>query len=468
MTALLASVRRNLPVALIAFILLLGGASRPDVLPAVVVRPVALLLLVIALADVNRDTLKSQRVLIAVFAAYTAYIVLQLVPLPPALLELSHKREELLAASAIAGVDGWRPISVVPWLTWNGLFALVVPATGLAVAFAYQTRLRRLWPLTLLLFALANAVIGIVQILGSAGSFLYFYDITNSSSLVGLFANRNHAAAALCIGILAAPAAIHAYTSRARSSAVAATSLWLGALLLLVTATFLTGSRAALVFGTVSTAFSAFLHLSLIRSRGTMIKNWITAGMLVMITAVALSAAIAGDGIQRLLDAQISADARTIALPTVLQMTRDFLPFGAGLGVFPDVYAMYEPTRQVDVTYFNRAHNDVLEIVFETGVVGLSVVLGCAFAIFWLLTSQVRNWGSAGYEVRAVAVAVLLLLFVWSFFDYPLRTPTLGFIGAMGVALSRCAFTPDVRHASGPRDGQLGNRASNRRAARAG
>jgi hypothetical protein len=54
--------------------------------------------------------------------------------------------------------------------------------------------LERTLPALIMMGALSG-IIGVLQLAGSATGTLHFYEITKNGSAVGLFANRNHAAA---------------------------------------------------------------------------------------------------------------------------------------------------------------------------------------------------------------------------------------------------------------------------------
>ena len=59
-----------------------------------------------------------------------------------------------------------------------------------------------------------------------------------------------------------------------------------------------------------------------------------------------------------------------------------YMPLGSGLGTFVPVYAIFEKPGDTALnSYVNRAHNDVLELWLETGVLGL-VLMG--LFVIWL------------------------------------------------------------------------------------
>src|ERR1700684_2315511 len=71
-------------------------------------------------------------------------------------------------------------------------------------------------------------------------------------------------------------------------------------------------------------------------------------------------------------------------------------PFGAGMGTFVPVYAMFEkPQDLFSHAYINHAHDDILELWLETGVFGMALM--GAFAA-WFVSRAARIWrhGSVG------------------------------------------------------------------------
>src|SRR5690606_29945102 len=104
-----------------------------------------------------------------------------------------------------------------------------------------------------------------------------------------------------------------------------------------------------------------------------------------------------------------------------------------------------EPTGLLSLNYFNRAHNDLLEVVLDAGLAGLLLLIA---AVGWWLWMSVRAFrvkdGSAGLLPR-LGSAMLLLVIVASAVDYPARTPmimSLVMIAAVWLA-DRTGTGPD-------------------------
>src|SRR5262249_22728052 len=69
-----------------------------------------------------------------------------------------------------------------------------------------------------------------------------------------------------------------------------------------------------------------------------------------------------------------------------------FMPFGAVVGTFIPVYAMFEePSDMVLNYYINHAHNDFVEVWLETGVLGMAL-----FGVFLVVLGLrcVKLWGT--------------------------------------------------------------------------
>jgi len=133
-------------------------------------------------------------------------------------------------------------------------------------------------------------------------------------------------------------------------------------------------------------------------------------------------------------------DARVPFARNTIKAALAYMPLGSGLGTFVPVYATFErPEDTIANNYANHAHNDVLELWLNTGIVGL-ILLG--FFVIWLANRSVEIWrrAPAGANeidwslMRAATVAIALLI-AHSFFDYPLRTGAMMAIMAFSSAL---------------------------------
>jgi hypothetical protein len=109
------------------------------------------------------------------------------------------------------------------------------------------------------------------------------------------------------------------------------------------------------------------------------------------------------------------------------------------LGTFVPVYQMFEKPSDVAVAQANHAHNDLLEVWLETGLVGpllLSVFL------LWFARQAILAWRGTNLRigdfdrglVRAASIVIALLI-AHSLVDYPLRTSAMMAVAAFAIAL---------------------------------
>lgn len=99
---------------------------------------------------------------------------------------------------------------------------------------------------------------------------------------------------------------------------------------------------------------------------------------------------------------------------------------GSGLGSFETTYPLYEPTEQIYLKYTHHAHNDVLELLLETGLSGLLLSVA-------MLVMVMRNFDRSLFNQACVFAVVTIILH--STLDYPLRTMAVGMMFSYLLAI---------------------------------
>jgi O-antigen ligase len=126
----------------------------------------------------------------------------------------------------------------------------------------------------------------------------------------------------------------------------------------------------------------------------------------------------------------ISAETRTeISGGMRLSIDRDALHMfrakpvtGWGLGSFPVVYPQF---RSFYTDFFvNEAHNDYLQLLVETGILGFAVMLWFVIILYRTALNKIGNWMSdvTGAVTLACTLGFTGIL-VHSFFDFNLQIP---------------------------------------------
>jgi hypothetical protein len=416
-----------------------GGSARADVLSLAYLRPLVILIIAGMMLAPGSWDFRGIRVPLFFLAALSAVMLLQLVPLPPDIWLRLPGHARFAEAAAAAGLpQPWRPISLTPDLTINSLMALLPAfAVLLGLAGTDETRWKMLVPV-LIGAACISASIGIMQIGGGPESPLYLYRITHSDAAVGLFANRNHEATFLALALpmlrlwALEPVASRSHR-RFRLISAAAVGLFIVAMILV------TGSRAGLAVGAAALIIALIIAPLRLRQdvaprRRLLQTVFLAAPVLLALVVIFFGRAIA---VQRLsMMADLASEQRIANAPVVVGIVRDFLPWGSGFGSFDPVFRIYEPDWALAASYFNHAHNDPLELVLTGGVPALLIAL--AFLLWWGL-GALAAWFPFRRRPQRVLLAragaaMILLMFLASLVDYPLRTPLLTTVFAIACA----------------------------------
>lgn len=427
-------------ILFLLFCLVGGGASRADVASLLYVRPAAILCIAMFLIVPGRWEGRPLRIPFILLGGLALVMIVQLVPLPPGTwLSLPGHDRYREAAEAAAVAQPWRPLSLAPDLTLNSLLALLLPLAVL-VAMAKLREDQRFGLLPLLIGAACfSAVLGIVQLTSARSSPVFLYEVTHLYSPVGFFSNRNHQAAllAMTFPMLRMWTLMPSEDLRYRRSRFW-TAVAIG--LFLIPMILVTGSRAGMGLAIIGLALAFLINPSFgdrRRSGAKRRRRWLAMQVLWLVPVLLVGAVLLlgrAMAVQRLLAAEnLQLELRLQHAPLVWRMIWDFFPTGTGFGAFDPVFRGYEPDATLTPFYFNHAHNDLFELALTGGLPAL--LLLAIFLIWWGVKTA-----AAFRPLRAPSVATLfarlgasmiLLLFLASLVDYPLRTPLMAAIFAV-------------------------------------
>jgi len=410
-------------------------------------------------------------------------VVVQLVPLPASVVARASPNTASLLPLWNAEADA--PVSLGPWCT----ISLAPGATraGLAVLLAYAllflVTVQRVGALEdierllrwIALAAVAMAAFGLVQLLTSNGKFFWFYEhpySRTSDVAKGAFTNRNHFAHFLALGLgpllwwlrtdrrtayrsrhaprdgfPRAEREVYAKGARPRrrsfGSRTAAperdgtAGLKGVALGVVLFAALLSLSRGGMLVMLLAAAISVAVGW---RARSLSPRFALSLGAVGLLCAVLLSIYgydrlsarldTLGDGS---LEAVDRAAARRTIWATVARAAGDYALLGSGVGSHREVYPLY--LENPPDTEYTHAENGPLQVLLETGAVGLTlVVAGIGLCAFWCVLA-LRRAPSAHMLVVAGAIAAgLAANVVHSLADFVWYVP-----GCMAVVAVLCA-----------------------------
>lgn len=410
-----------------------GGASRYDVSQIVPLRAISTLFLIPAFYFIRRQDLQREAPLLTLFSLFVIVVGLQLIPLPPEIWQALPGRDAVAQLDRAVGIaDLWRPLSMAPLRTWNAFGSLVLPASGLLLAVALRASSRDLL-LVIAGLGVLNAALGLLQVISGPSSPLYFYEVTNRGSAVGIFANENHSAVFAACSLLV----VARLGSKARIERnVSWVSICYSAsFLFIILIALISRSRAGFV-ACLGSVLISILMAGLSPKNGnrkmtpSRFDRWrekrpyivvllpLFVLLLTVIAFVALGRAPAFDDI---LAQDSFADLRLSLLPVLLEMTSTHWLVGSGLGSFEQIYQIYEPSNLLMPQYVNQAHNDWMQLIMEGGVLIGGLLLGLGVWVVRSIGLLFQN--RSGHVLGLFWISILGIIAAASLVDYPMRTP---------------------------------------------
>lgn len=431
--------------------LLLGGASAAGYIANLTLQLAALPLIGWALWSLAQErspvSIRSPLLLLALLVVV---MLAQLVPLPPEFWSALPGREPVTQGYRLLGVPlPWLPLSLTPD---NALASLLwlLPAFAVFLATVVLGAFRGRWVAGVVVgTTILSVAVGALQVIGGDGGAGYFYKVTNRGQAVGFFANSNHNATLLLVAIpfLAALQATVLKRSGSPRSVSAIRLLVAAGFVIIGVGLLINSSLAGIGLG-VPVALVSLLVFG--RYRPAVSRA--LAGGTVLLSAAAIATIAVGPFDNNLFGAQQENVelSRQTSFALTWRAAREYLPFGSGVGSFQPIYRTQEPLASVTTTYMNHAHSDWLEILLETGLIGVALV---GMFLFWWWRRVRDLWRGeqrdAFAQAAAIATATMML---HSLVDYPLRTAALSAVFAFCVGLI-AGVRPYVRRSRGNASG---------------
>ena len=436
----------------LAAVFAMGGSSRPDVQSLALLNPLMIACCGVALLSLKPEQLEGKKSLLAGFLIVILLVATYLLPISGRFVNFAISTRDVATVRTAADVSGMTRItSMAPAAAWQPLFFLFAPLAVLLAALQLNRDDLRLSVPLLIAAGAISGIMGVLQLAGSASGPLYFYQVTNNGSAVGLFANRNHAAVFLaCLfPMLALFAAKSAGASRGRNTPQL---IAIAIAIILVPLILVTGSRSGMLTATVGLIGGALLYVSHAPSYqgSTKAKSatpiWAAATLvcLVLVTVYFSRA----EAIDRIFAETGGANDRADFWTSSLQLFWQYFPLGFGPGGFVSTFQITESSALLDGAYLNRLHNDWLETALTFGVPGILLMLaGVGYYlrrsfVLWMRMDGARSAVALG----RMASIVIAILGIASLSDYPLRTPAMaGFAALVLVWFAHARYDPNLR-----------------------
>jgi len=267
-----------------------------------------------------------------------------------------------------------------------------------------------------------------------------------AGSVTGTFVNRNNFATYVNLGLLIGLAFLLESLLRAASGEevrrlvlalferiLGRRVLLLLSLLLLATASLLTGSRGG--FLSLAAAFLVFLLLGFLVTRPRPSRAVATVAVVLLLVAGLL--AVSGDVVwERLMATDETGGSRTVIFALALDMIAERPWLGHGLGSFEQAFLMHRDERFGVV--FDKAHNTYLEHATELGIPATVLLYTGPILLFgYTLRGLFRRRRNQIFPLVAVTATVLVA--VHALVDFSLQMPAVAvtYAAILGVGVAQ-------------------------------
>jgi len=393
---------------------------------------------------------KEARICLAVTLIAAFAVFIEIIPLP-----FAYWREARgivpgpLIPALASEAAAFSTLSLTPQASWAAGASLIPPLAIFGAVLHFDHQQRRLLSFLVLGFGAVSLILGFLQVLQGETSALRFYEFTNPSDAVGFFANRNHFAALLNVTLVLAAYWLFCVSGKT-GTGLASTNrivLWLALTASLLVADFsglaMARSRAGAVLAMGVLAGSVLMTLRTGNPAGRAERRGLgrksKVALLVSVFALMFTAEFGLGGLLLRLETSPIDDLRVPLNQSAFETFPKVLPFGTGLGSFPELYAAVEKPENAFAGFANRAHNDLAEILLETGLIGALLLIGF---LAWFLRQSYHAWGrlAGGQDAESLVLLrastlILGVLLLHSLVDYPLRTGALGAVFACVAAI---------------------------------
>ena len=328
--------------------------------------------------------------------------------------------------------------SVSPYATaesarlYLAYLALLIVLTG---HLSTRARINRLaW--TIVACGGAMAVLGFVNHVLGTTRLLWLPKWPELDRLTATFLNPNHQGLyfAICLflalGLVLQPGrndgprgrTASRGSARERLGRLSVTVVLIGLLLIMAAALALTLSRGAMV-STLTGLTALLLMLAVSRSRNRLplfIVGGVVAFAVYAVWAGMEAVAARLVGVAR----EPFGDLRWAVWDATLRMTMETPVLGVGLGAYQDAFTRFRPTAVPLDKFVDFAHNDYLQLLAETGVIGLGILLWAMAALGTFVIGHLLSRRDPAVRGLTIgALSALVAAAVHSLLDFGLHRP---------------------------------------------
>jgi len=323
-------------------------------------------------------------------------------------------------------------LTVYPYLTKIELLKLMAFVLLFFLAVQAFRTLREwhnfVWFLLTLAFCVS--VFAIIQHFTFNGKLYWIRELRFGGVPFGPYVNRNHFAG--LIEVLVPPGLAILVLRAARRDLLPLAALFT---VLPIGALFLSASRGGIVGFLVEVGVVVLLALRRRGARRSLATGAVVVGLLAAALVGWLGVGAALERFAKFQSLEVSEARRLEMLKGSWRIFLDHPLAGTGLGTLISVYPKYETLY--DGKIVNHTHNDYLEALAETGVVGAACCAAFLFLLFRVSFAQLRlSLHPLEFAIRAGALAACVGLLAHGVADFNLHIPSNALLFFLQAALA--------------------------------
>lgn len=396
---------------------------------------------------------------------FLGLVLLQLLPLPDFILLLVSPTSLQLYEKFGGSAASLHSISINRFATRQELLLLLAYLSVFFVIIGHFRTKNQFRTLVMSLFYIGGFLVlfALVQKATWNGRIFWFYPVEeyliSGKGIWGPYINRNHFAGYLEM-VIPFGLGLMIYTAPGRRSSPDVlqsnrvgrfladpnfsvfTSCFV-VVLIMTAALFATLSRGGIAACVISFIFFVWITR---KRRSLRSRSLLLALLALVVSAVVVFAA--WDRIENRFEDAGYIDRATVWSDS-LGIMRDYPLFGSGLGTFESTYLRYQSRHSR--TLFDHAHNDYIEAMTDTGLIGTSLAGGAAILLFSALYRRWRIKRSTYAQcIGAGGLSAAVALAVHSFTDFNLHIPANALLCTVVIAITYVAVfnLSDSRNAS--------------------
>ena len=372
---------------------------------------------------------KEEKYMLVALFGFLTYVFIQMLPFPQAVLKYLSPRSFDLYSFFTTDTNPNMSISLYTYKTGSEFLRILTYSLFflfLSFSIKDMATLQRMIKI-LIYFGFGLAIFAILQKATWNGKLYWLREITVGNPF-GPFVNRNHYAG--LIGMLIPLSLGLAFTRKEKEKQL----LYGFFSLIMAVSLFLSLSRAGIIsFFAGIIVFALFLSWDKFRGK----KRWVLLSFFIFTLFLYLFYLGLDPIIDRFYKTDLTSEARFIVWSGTWNAFKDFYLTGSGLGTFINIFPLYPP-KDMGVIY-DHAHNDYLEFILETGIIG--TVLLFLFIFFFIRCMAKGKWWWETGIIRMSILSSITTMVVHSIFDFNLHIPSnalmFSAICGMAVAASR-------------------------------